>query len=1304
MSPRTLWISSAAVLGALAAVGLYLRSPQAESRKLNAGTASVREKPTAIAPAAAARPRVFSVGERGERLAVAMDEVCLREVGGKTTYVKLDPPATPATMTVRLREFAPKFEAFPVAYPENEERNDARRVVVTRQLRVQLPPEAAARVAASNGLDVIERPDYAPDWVIMDAADPMAALAAVDGLRDSPAVTSADVLVARQYFKRAMPNDTLIGQQWHLKNSTVSPNITHANVENAWNFGGTGGVKGTGIRIGIVDDGVQTNHPDLTNIDTVNDYDWNDSDNDPSPEDYDDHGTAVAGVAGAAGNNGLGVSGVAPSSTLVGMRLIGGYFGISDSQIANAMNWKSDIIQVKNNSWGPSDYSNSLAGPEPLTISALANAATNGRGGKGTIFVWAAGNGKGKENDSNYDGYANSIYAIAVGATDSLGRSSYYSETGANVLICAPSNGDGGALGVVTTDRTGTLTADSGYNAPGVSGELTDRNYTKYFGGTSSASPVVSGVAALMLEKNPNLGWRDVKEILIRSATPFRATDAGWKTNGAGFKFHHQFGAGLVNAAAAVDLAANWVNLPVQTSLSVPQNASVAIPNNNVAGATKSFVFSSTTHRVEHVTVKLTISHDAREDLDITLTSPGGMVSQLAKVCNDAQDSYTNWTFSSVQHWGESATGTWTLKVADRSNTGSTNAGSLGNVTVTLFGSSTTAVNQPPQVTIASPSNGQGFSIGSAVNVQVAATDVALGGGPGVVSNVELLLNNSVVGSDSTAPYEFTVNPGPGTHSLVARATDSEGLFTSSSPISITLANQPPVIAAASLSASDISYADQALSVSSITASDPENSPIIYSYQWQSSVDRVTYTNAAGKTTAALAPAAGNAGKLWRCVITASDGAKSSPPYTTAAVNLLTRPQMVTATGSAYQYTSDLVLKGVEETVSRRAIINEFSQSATGVKEWVELLVLQGGSLAGMQLSNAGNITLTFNSSAIWSNVPAGTLVVVYRSGQKDSFLPSADDTNASDGRLVVPSTTTYFTAATWMSLDSDSDSLSLKASGGTPMHSLSFGANTTYPLHVGNVPGGRACYFAGGKDPHANAAVNWTTVTAAVKGSASTPGTGVTPGEANSPENQSFITKLRTNTLVTPARFRLGAGSSLPSGLTLNTSTGAISGTIAPGNVGNHPIVMERYNTDGDVVSHNYTLTVAAANYAEWIGEFAVTNATEIGDPDSDGLPNLIEYMLGLDPKVREATPAIATTAEAGGISLTYRQSKLPTDGTLVPEWATGLAAGDTWQTTGLTTQVLEEDAQSKLLKVTLSVAPEDSKRFLRLRAAIAP
>ena len=72
-------------------------------------------------------------------------------------------------------------------------------------------------------------------------------------------------------------------------------------------------------------------------------------------------------------------------------------------------------------------------------------------------------------------------------------------------------------------------------------------------------APLVSGVIELLLESKPTLGWRDVQEILIRSARKVDDQSSGWPTNGAGYHFHHGYGAGMIDAAAAVTLAPSWV-------------------------------------------------------------------------------------------------------------------------------------------------------------------------------------------------------------------------------------------------------------------------------------------------------------------------------------------------------------------------------------------------------------------------------------------------------------------------------------------------------------------------------------------------------------------------------------------------------------------------------------------------------------------------------------------------------------------------------------------------------------------------
>ena len=179
---------------------------------------------------------------------------------------------------------------------------------------------------------------------------------------------------------------------------------------------------------------------------------------DPNPGTGDDHGTSCAGNAAATGNNGLGVSGTAPEATLVGLRLIAAVRHRRQGSRGHGLD--ADIIQIKTNSWGPNDNGITLEGPGPLTLAALPTATTTGRGGKGTIFLWAGGNGGDVGDNSNYDGYANSIYTIAIGATDSAGSRAYYSEPGGQPRRLRAVQRRSPALGITTVDRTGA----NGYN------------------------------------------------------------------------------------------------------------------------------------------------------------------------------------------------------------------------------------------------------------------------------------------------------------------------------------------------------------------------------------------------------------------------------------------------------------------------------------------------------------------------------------------------------------------------------------------------------------------------------------------------------------------------------------------------------------------------------------------------------------------------------------------------------------------------------------------------------------------------
>ena len=471
-------------------------------------------------------------------------------------------------------------------------------------------------------------------------------------LQTSGEIEVAYPLIDRQHYPRWTPNDPYFSDQWHLENTGQDNGVSgeDVNITGAWNS-----VRGTGVVIGVVDDGLEWDHDDLkTNYESTLDYDYCNYDGNPNPAGWDAHGTAAAGVAAATGNNGIGVSGAAPDASLAGLMLIA--CGNSDSDEANALSHLNNDIDIYSNSWGPSDNGQTLSGPGPLMIAAFEDDAYNGRNGLGNVITWAAGNGLSNEDDSNLDGYANSRFTISVTAVDHDGDQTNYGEPGANVLISAPSDGSG--VGITTTDNAG----NNGY---------TSSDYTSSFGGTSSATPLVSGVIALMMEANSNLTWRDVQQILVESARKNDPNDDGWNTNGAGLEFNHKYGFGVVDAGHAVDLAASWETLDPEVNLSSGRiTVSQTVPDNEPNNPVISSFAVSESIRVESVDVIFDADHTYRSDLDVTLISPDGTESELVNYFSnrDSGNNYNEWQFNSVQHWGEISKGTWTLEVYDDGN------------------------------------------------------------------------------------------------------------------------------------------------------------------------------------------------------------------------------------------------------------------------------------------------------------------------------------------------------------------------------------------------------------------------------------------------------------------------------------------------------------------------------------------------------------------------------------------------------------------------------------------------------------
>lgn len=446
-------------------------------------------------------------------------------------------------------------------------------------------------------------------------------------------------------------NDPLLSNQWHLNNTGQGGGAGGIDVKAfaAWTLGYTG----EDVQICIVDDGVDYLHEDLNaNFDLSLSWDFNDNEQDPRGVNGDNHGTACAGVAAAIGGNTIGVSGAAPDANLSAIRLIAG--PVSASTEAEALTFGLNGNHISSNSWGPAD-SGVYHDMSLIVKDALAEGGTNGRGGLGTIYSWAAGNGRASNDNVNYDQFASSIYTIAVGAHGNDGLVSWYSEPGASMLVTAPS--DGGTLEITTTDLTGS----DGYN---------NTNYTNDFGGTSSACPLASGVIALMLDANPNLTWRDVQHLLVENGVKIDAANADWTINGAGYDVNHNYGFGSLDAAALCQAAATWQNVDAGISDTLALTTlNQAIPD-NVAGQNVSTDITVVKDiKIEHVELVVEFTHTYAGDLEFVLIAPNGATSTLAETRNVGQalSNYQH-TFMTVRNWGESSLGDWTVQVTDNAD------------------------------------------------------------------------------------------------------------------------------------------------------------------------------------------------------------------------------------------------------------------------------------------------------------------------------------------------------------------------------------------------------------------------------------------------------------------------------------------------------------------------------------------------------------------------------------------------------------------------------------------------------------
>ncbi|SEQ13693.1 Regulatory P domain of the subtilisin-like proprotein convertase [Pseudomonas cuatrocienegasensis] len=503
---------------------------------------------------------------------------------------------------------------------------------------------------------------------------------------------------AAVYLKTSdLPDDPLVTDQWYLSQANILP---------VWKD-----YTGKGVRIGQFETngafGTTKEILDYRHADLKDNIDQNWLANatpgqmagEGSGGKFSDHATLVAGVMVAA-RNGEGSVGVAYDAT------VAGYWVNKDDFSTMSHMYEYDVV---NHSWGSSFHFDLKFSPAELGIlpTAYYQAIDEGRHGLGTVIVTAGGNDREKGGNTNYSNVSNTRSSIVVGAINAitdLGALQLgdkpFSSPGASILVSAPGSNVTSTSRLVQNDNGSTFGGDTSVSQ-----------------GTSFAAPIVSGIVALMLEANPELGYRDVQQILAISARKVNDPTTSWQTNGSenwnggGMHVSHDYGYGEVDARAAVRLAETWntqQTLGNEFRLTSPLESGAlnrAITDGQGAGISHSLTMGAVDILAEHVEVKVNLSHARPGDLILKLISPSGTESILMNRPGKAPGSAAtdrgnadfngqntlNYVFGTALLRGEAVQGNWTLQVID-SVTGDT--GTLNSWSLNVYGKGDTIDDQ----------------------------------------------------------------------------------------------------------------------------------------------------------------------------------------------------------------------------------------------------------------------------------------------------------------------------------------------------------------------------------------------------------------------------------------------------------------------------------------------------------------------------------------------------------------------------------------------------------------------------------
>lgn len=521
---------------------------------------------------------------------------------------------------------------------------------------------------------------------------------------------------------RANP-DPLEVQQWHLDATATTAFASNwhwpkigINASAAWALG----YSGQGVRVALIDTGVEVGHPDLAaNVDVARSHNFLTGTNDPSPTTFDDaHGTKVAGIVGAIANNGLGGRGVAPAARLRGYNYLKSQTlgNFADSFGGASYSADNDIFNYSSGGSGTSLPSSTNKDRAVLdTVAGL-------RGGKGAVITMGAGDGFVSQDvdghdcdeaikvgvsclDPAIDSTKGHHDPIITGALNASGQRASYSSAGASLWIAAP----GGEYGydsfykrgyaphfyeeaIVTTTMRGCGKPGTPFNAldtPWHTRLAPECEYTAMMNGTSASSAVVTGVVALMLQANPQLTPREVKYVLAKTAQAIHVDDKGlsvqgwfpdgkpftleqgWVMNAAGYWFNNWYGFGAIDAQKAVIAARSYRGqLPplVPTApYTYRANAPATVPRQDRNGFEVVFPVNESATVVESVMLNFSLlATPGLRCNQIELTSPSGTKSIIVHASNGFKNTQVDDArMTSHAFYGEPLNGNWRLRFLD---------------------------------------------------------------------------------------------------------------------------------------------------------------------------------------------------------------------------------------------------------------------------------------------------------------------------------------------------------------------------------------------------------------------------------------------------------------------------------------------------------------------------------------------------------------------------------------------------------------------------------------------------------------